>query len=751
MMKSRSSTSHSKIYVKVKDKWLPLLIGFILVFLTGLLAYVNPKPVEKWTNLIENLSYDFQVRSHPRPLKTENPIVIIDIDDKSLKAQGRWPWSRKILADLVSKLFKAGATIVALDITFPDAEENVISEAIVELNKVPKPNKSVINDLEGVRKAFDYDIQFASSLSLGESVLGFVFSDQGAPSGIIPPPILTLDRRLQDELAIPDMSSFLGNVPVLQNAAKNGGFINATKDLDGVQRFTNLLLRRGSDVYVALSLQAVSMFLLTKKIELITENYKDAEVLEGIKLDQLTIPTDSMGRILIPFRGPAFTLPYVSATDVLEGKVERSSIEGKLIFIGFSASALGDLYATSIDPVFPGVEIHATIALGIFDHYLPYKPSWGKGVILFLVVLCGFLCALLLPFSGAIACTLLSLVLTAGIVLLDRWMWSHHGIVLAILIPLLLIWMLYIFNMAWGYLTESKRGKELKSVFGQYVPPAYLEEMMQKGGGINLEGESKEMSVLFSDIRSFTNLSEKMTASELKKFLNQFFNPITEVIFNNKGTIDKYVGDMVMAFWGAPLDNPKHAYQAVNTALEMLEKLAELNLSFQKENKPAIRIGIGINTGLMNVGDMGSRFRRSYTVIGDAVNLASRLEGQGKYYQVDTMVGEDTWQQTKDAFVYRKIDKIKVVGKDKGIDVYQPICRTEHLTEDLRRELEIHHQALAAYFLQDWKTAANLFEELKNSHPHHAELYKIYLGRIVQLRLQPHKKFWDGSYVSLEK
>lgn len=744
------SLSHWKYHLN--EKIVPLGISFFLVLLFALFSFLQPKGFENWMELLENLSYDFQVRSHHKPLGKESSIAIIDIDDKSLETQGRWPWSRKKLSELISKTYQSGATIVALDITFPDVEQNVVSELESEIKKVPNKNdEAVLSELNKLEAEFDYDELFGKSLALGDSLLGFVFSDQGDNLGILPPPISVLSPQLQKDLSIPEKTHFLGNIPVLQKAAKNGGFINSAKDPDGVLRFTNLLLRRGGDLYTSLSLQAASQYLLVKKIELKTERYGNSTVLEGIKLDQQVIPTNPMGQILIPYRGPSFTFPYLSATDVLEGKVDRSAIEGKLIFIGFSASALADLYSTSVDPVFPGVEVHASVASGILDNYLPYKPYWGRGAVLFLMLLVGVICAALFPFLDALMSTILCLAFAGSIFFLDNWLWNNKGIVIETLYPIGMIATLFIFNLAWGYFKESKKGKELKSVFGQYVPPAYLEEMLRKGGEINLEGESKELSVLFSDIRSFTSISEKLTAHELKQFLNRFFNPITEVIFRNKGTIDKYVGDMVMAFWGAPLETPYHASQAVHTAIEMQKALSELNTSFVNEGKQPVKIGIGVNTGLMNVGDMGSKFRRAYTVLGDPVNLASRLEGQSKYYSVDILVGENTWAQTKDEIAYRKIDKIKVKGKETGIEIYEPICLKANMSEDLKKELEKHNLALDAYFKQDWAKSSQLFEELKTSYPHRAGLYGFFVERIAKMKLEPYKEGWDGSYVSTEK
>ncbi len=422
----------------------------------------------------------------------------------------------------------------------------------------------------------------------------------------------------------------------------------------------------------------------------------------------------------------------------------------KIIFIGTSATSMGDLKASPIAPSFIGVEVHATIAAGIMDHYLPHIPAWGKGVTLFLTFVFGLSCAILFPLLGPVTTFIAALVFPGSLFLFKNWMMNNHLIVLSVIFPIIVILFLFILNIIYGYVAESRRRKEIKSSFGQYIPPEYIDIMLKKGASFELAGESKELSVLFADIRQFTNMSEKLTAPELKELLNLYLTPMTEVIFGNKGTIDKYVGDMVMAFWGAPIDDAKNAYNAVSCALGMQEKLAtDVNPSFRASNRPEIHIRIGVNTGIMNVGDMGSKFRKAYTVLGDEVNLASRLEGISKYYFLDILVGENTYNITKDDFIFRPVDKVKVVGKQKAIAIYKPMCHKEKATKEILTEVEIHSSALGLLQTRQWDEAETLFTQLQKDYPQNAEFYGVYLDRIKDYRLNPPNPAWEGE-VSFE-
>jgi len=734
--------------VKFKEYKLPAIIGVSIVLSLSSLFFINLKPVVTILSSLGNWTYDLQVRNGFTPLPKNCPITIIDIDDKSISAIGRWPWPRNYLAKLVDNAHKIGSNLLVFDITFPDPERNIVDEVLSDL---PDPNQdcSAIQLLESVKEQFNYDEQFANSLKTQPSILGIVFANVKNPQGVLPSPLMTLSPELANQLGIVEMPSYLANIDLLQKEAISGGFVNATPDFDGVIRSSPLLLRYKDSIYPSLALEAARIYLKAKKTELVIRDYAGTAVLEGIKLDNTIIHTGPWGRILVPFRGPPYTFNYVSAIDLINGTAPQELIENKILFIGSTATAIGDLRSTAIAPVFSGIEIQASIASGILDHYIPHRPAWGKGVTLFQILAIGIPCAIIFPYLGPIVMFIVTTLLCTAILFANWWIWLKSSIVLYVFFPISITVILLLFNLVYGFLIQAKQRKEIKSIFGQYVAPEYVEIMLDKEEGLSLEGESKELTVLFSDIFNFTTMSEKMGAPQLKKILNQYFTPMTEAIFSHHGTIDKYVGDLVMAFWGAPVENPKHAYDAVGAALDMQKKLGEINAEFKNTQSPEIKIGIGINTGMMNVGDMGSKFRRAYTVLGDPVNLASRLEKLTRVYQIGIIVGEATWKLTKDEFIYRKLGKVKVKGKDAVTEIYQPICISAESTPQLTQQIQIYDQAYDHYSKRDWDSAEKLFKELQNSDPGSSLLYETFLKRIEEFRSTAPPQNWDGTF-SLE-
>lgn len=725
-------------------------VGVCVVALIATSVFFSPKPVSRLLTFLENGVLDLELRHNLKPLEKGVPITIIDIDDKSLAAKGRWPWSREVLADLVEKIYQQGARTVAFDFTFPEAEENLIDEVIEK--KSVKQSEPLFSELEKMKPLFDFDVTFAKSLQAGNSILGFVFKNDEELQGVLPPPFLIPASEISNQIFVPKMSGYIGNISLLQKAAKEGAFLNATPDVDGVNRFAPLILQYKGGLYASLALEAAKNYLAIKTSELVTASYKDALVLEGVELDQITIPLDPWGRIFIPFRGKPYSIPYISALDVLDGKAAVSSIADKLIFIGSSATAMADLLVTAVSPVFPGVEIHASIALGIIEHYLPYKPTWGKGVSIGLVLILGLFCSLLFPHFGPIKTSAFFFLFSLGLIAVNHLVWTEYGIVLSMLLPVFVVTVLYVINIVIGYFFESEQRKRMKSIFGQYLSQERIELLLQKKeSDLGLDGESKELTVLFTDIRNFTTISEKMSASEVKNFLTLFSTPMTQIIFDHKGTIDKYVGDMIMAFWGAPLEDPTHALDAVMAAWNMQKKLGDLNEEFQKKGNPLINVGIGLNTGVMNVGDMGSKFRRSYTVIGDSVNLAARLENLTKFYRVGIIVGEKTQEEAKNGFVFRKLDRVKVRGKEEGVTIYEVISSKKECSQPVLAHLKSYEEALDSYLHKKWDVAEKVFRQLCISDPLHIHLYEIYLDRIAFFRTSPPRADWDGVHIFEEK
>lgn len=738
---------------KLSFKLMPILLGLLSVIFVAWLQLTSIKPVRHWINQFNNFAYDMQLRAalFDEEIDKSIPVAIVDIDDKSLKEQGRWPWSRKKLADLIKHLYDSGATVVALDIIFPEPEKNIAITIRDFLQQQPKPDQNLIQAVTQLQPHFDYDQLLANSLALGDSVLGLTFHhDQQATQGVLPPPLLTLSASQLSDLNIIHRDFYTGNLALLQGAAKHGGFINAFPDNDGVIRHAQILLRYQDKVYPSLALEAAKQYLLVNSVKLATEKHGKRQALEGIYFDQQMIPTDAKGQVLIPFRGPQGSFTYLSATDVLQNKISSDAVKNKIIFVGSTAAGMGDIHATAVQSSYAGVEVHANIAAGVLKNHFPHRPAWASGAELSGLLLIGLIAALVFPYLGPGLLLVASILVSAILFHLNGWLWQQQGIVLSAVLPIVLVLVIAISNLAYGYLFEGRRREQLKSMFGQYVPSEHVEKMLLQKSDYGFLGENRELTMLFADIRNFTTISEHMDAAALKEMLNQFFTPMTQIIFNCRGTIDKYVGDMIMAFWGAPLEDPLHARHAIEAALAMQKAVHEMQAHFQSRYGIEVKIGIGINTGNVSVGDMGSEFRRAYTVLGDNVNLASRLEGLSKYYGVGIVAGENTRNQCIKDFIFRPLDKVKVKGKDIAVEVFEPICPLAQAADELLNELQQYQQALDFYYRQKWDGAAKILTALSNQFPE-TYVYKLYLKRINELKQTPPELNWDGVYVSKSK
>ncbi len=720
--------------MKLKRLMLPSVIGVSFVAILSFLFLINPAVTRSVMNLVENWAYDLEVKNYYRPLETDSPICIVDINDASLDQIGRWPWPRNILAQIVETSANFGAKALIFNIVFSSPEQNIIDE-VEEGIPSSQQGDQALQYLRSIRGLFDRDLQFSESIQKIPTVLGMALFPQGASQGVLPPPLQVLGELPSE---IPNNGSFLGNIKILQGAAAQAGFINSAPDADGVLRSSPLLLKENEKVYGALGLCAAAVYHDIQHIEMQPD---------GFLLGSTFVPTDKRGCLLIPFRGPPHSFSYISAVDLLHGKVLREQLEGKIVFIGSTATALGVLAPTAIAPLFPGIEIQATITASLLDRYLPYKPHWGRSWTFAAICVLGILCSFWFPRLMPLSLTAVSVFIPIILLIIHQLLWFHYLIVVDIFFPIMTVAILFIFNLIYGYFTEDEQRKELKLIFEHYVPPEYIDVMLERGESANLDGETKEMTVLFADIVGFTHMAESMSAQKIKGLLNEYLSPMTEVIFRHHGTIDKYVGDMIIAFWGAPLDNPQHASAAVESAVEMQKQLDVVNLGFKKGGQPAIHIGIGVNTGSMNVGDMGSKFRRAYTVISDSVNTGARLESLTRLYKVGIIVGEETQRKTKDQFLYLKLDKVKVKGKDRAIDIFEPICSLQQASTQLSTAVQLHEQTLQKLWQRDWDGAERQFAQLHSMAMPNFPNYQVYLDRIADLRTHNPPDQWMGEVV----
>ena len=721
------------------------------VFLTLLLAgtQFSGGYARQLLDRLDLLIYDLRFNAllpynHKEPAAQR--IVIIDIDERSLKEVGHWPWSRKTIAELVDKLAAVGVVSLTFDVVFSESEPN-IATAIAATQDAA----SIAPHLHDIAPQFDYDNRMAESISKMDVTLGYVFHRDSFRTGEIPASQIELAPELVQRSSVENMSGHTTNIPVLQQTARGQGFINGPPDSDGIVRRAPLVLRFGDQLYPSLALQTAMTYLLLDSVKPAVIDEKGAIYIQSLTLGDKVIHTDEKGQMLVPYRGRQGSFLYVPAVDVLQGKVDPAVLSGSIAMVGTSAIGLVDLRTTPVGAMFPGIETQATIVDALLRGDAPYKPDIALGFNVVAIVLLGGLLALMMPFVGPAWMTLLGLGTTALVVAGNVWLWQVKGLDMPVSGPLLTVITLYVINISFGFFTAAQQKDQIKGMFGQYVAPAHIDRLLDDPSALSFEGESKKMTVLFSDIRGFTNMSETLSATDLKSLLNRYFTPMTEIIFAQQGTIDKYVGDMIMAFWGAPLNDPQHEKHAVMAALLMQEKQATMRDAFREIGLPPIYTGIGINTGHMNVGDMGSTYRRAYTVLGDAVNLGSRLESITKFYGAEILVSESTYAAVKDDFVWREVDYMQVKGKQEPIRVYEPLALRDAATEALLRHVQQYSLARAAYLLRHWEEAYSLFTALAAEAEGFRKLCGIYRERIQMYRVESLPDDWCGVWQHTEK
>ncbi len=772
----------------LKGRRLPVAIGLLVTVLVTWMEIAPAPGVGTLVGRLDNLIYDQRFNLMPKPVKNpENKIVVVDIDERSLQAEGQWPWDRFKVGRLAEKLEEYGVLVTGFDITFPEPQRNLVQDLLGRVGD-ERLGGGLATQLRGLEGELDADRYMAQAISgpLMSVVLSISFNPvQEVQYGSLPDSIVNIDSAIADRVALQEMAGYTSNIAVLQDAAAGAGIMNQLPDLDGIIRRVPLVVRYQNQLYPTLALEMARVYFFEDRFDLITQPLGSVHQVEGIRIGsnagQYELATDNRAQVLVPYTGRSVLsgegqFPFVSATDVLNDNVDPAILENALVLVGTTATGLFDLRSTPLEAVYPGVEVHANILNGLLDSFVvqeiaagqqtdlqqvmngieqsrgiafPYQPVWEHGAIVFTLLLTGVLLSMLLPALGPAVLALTVVALLTIAIWSNFLLWSVYRMDISLTLILLLIVLLGVVNMAYGFLSERRSRKAIKGMFDQYVPPAHIDEMLHNPDAYTFAGESREMTVLFADIRDFTTVSEALTATELKQLLNEFFTPVTGIIFEHNGTVDKYVGDMVMAFWGAPLKDLNHRYNGVNAGLHILERVEELCAEFEAKGFPRVKIGVGINSGMMNVGDMGSVYRRAYTVLGDAVNLASRLEGLTKFYGVKFLLGEQTVNGLE-GFVCRLIDKVKVKGKDKAVKIYEPMCRSAEATPELLESIEQYENALNCYFNKDWDAAQTQFEVLQQKFPQ-ALLYKIYLERIDSLRHEILPEEWDGSYQHMSK
>lgn len=715
-------------------------------------------PVADLRIRIEGIVFDNKIRLLPPWPSSEANIQIVAIDEKSLTQIGRMPWDRNEFARINTELASLGAAVVVYDVLFSESQTNPALELLEKL-----PTETPQADYSELFSQFNYDGIFADSLSQIDSVLAMQLLGSDKKANTLPEQYLDPNDFInsQTDFLTKNYRGYAAPIESFASVATGIGFMNSMPDEDGTIRRSPLFLRVDDKLFPSLALEAYHTYSLFDKVEPIIKTNQDLAFLVGFKLGHRIINTDELGQMLIPYQGKSAAMhnlpdgymppyPYTSASDVMNRNISDERFDQAVVFVGATAIGLGDLQVTPVGINYPGVEIHATIFDALMSSKpLPSKPDWELGALTIMLVSICILALVIYPRTGPWMTLFVGFLTVASSIIFNSYLWQNLFIDLSLFPVLLLSILLTFYYVARGFLSESAQRNQVKQMFGQYVPSAHIDRLLADPLAITFDGERKELSVMFSDIRNFTSISESMTAEQLKLWLNQFFTPVTQAILQHEGTIDKYVGDMIMAFWGAPLEDPRHASHSINAAFSMLDKIALLNKEFAASGSPLAHVGIGISTGDMNVGDMGSSFRRAYTVIGDTVNLGSRLEGLTKFYGLTILVSEKTKEQATD-FKYIMVDKVKVKGKMQSVSIYTPTPST--MNNELSQDFDLYTQGIEAYFNRDFRTAITSMSELieKKDFPYQT-LLNLILERAEHFTQEPPAEDWDGSFQHTSK
>ena len=656
-------------------------IGFGLLILVLSLYLLGNRLLD----IIELKTYDMRQAMRPAPA-SEPAVVIVAIDEKSLAALGRWPWSRATLARLVEQLDTFGARVIAFDVFFSEAENRAALEQIERLEREQGVTGEA-SPYARVKRALAADASFAKAIAKSAKVvlpMVFLMSEDEArhqnPSEAaralvaMQEQAVKLIRDRGDgrlDFPMPAIPGLIVNLPELTAAARSIGHINSVPDArDGSVRWAPLVLRYQGLFFPAADVQAVRLYQNDPAFALHTTAYG----ISGLQLGERFIATDEMGRALINFRGGARSFPTYSASDVLAGRIDATLFRDKIVLVGATAQGLGDYRTTPVGAVFPGVEIRANTIQNLIDGDFIQRPDWMFLFDVVLMITLGGLLVVLLPRFGVRRSAIVTFLLAGGYLLLAVVEFRSQLIWINVVYPALLIVLLYVSSTLVHYFTAEREKRQIKGAFQHYVPVAVVDQILRNIDELGLGGEKRELTVLFADIRGFTGIAESLSPEALVQLLNNYLTRMTDQVFRHEGLLDKYIGDAILAVYGAPLHHPDHAKRACRTALDMVRAARAMQIENENQGLPPFNLGVGINTGPMVVGNMGSKTRFDYTVIGDAVNLGSRIEALNKQYGTHILISEFTYRQVKDEFTQvREIDVTTVRGRNEPVRLYELI------------------------------------------------------------------------------
>ncbi len=745
-----------KLSAKQKKAAIPTLIGLCVPLLIVALYIGTPRFLTQSTELL----FDTYQRLSPREYKPDMGVRVVDIDEESVRRYGQWPWPRTTMARFNQNLTDVGAAVIAYDIVFSEVDRTSPENLIEVFRNNPKAS----GDFDNIKSLTSHDEVFANAIGRSNVVTGFFLLNKANDSL----PILkagTSYGGTDPRGALPEYFGALRSLPILETQASGAGSLSFKPKADGIVRTAPLLSRLGGKVYPSLSIEALRAVQGAGafKIRGNDASGESSSVLKevvALRVGVFEFPTTKNGELRLHFttNQPQRTIPAwkVIANDSVD-TAWREKIAGHIVFIGTSAEGLKDMIATPVEARLAGVEAHAQVVEQILGEQFLERPDWVVGMEVYIFIFLGIVLALLLPRLGAAKGAILSIVLAGGMFYSSWYAFTDHQLLLnPILILLGILTSYLLITLSSFYLTETERSR-IRSAFSMYLSPTMVKKVSEDPGLLTLGGEERNMTILFLDIRGFSKISHGLEPNEITTFLNIFLTPMTNILQDGKATIDKYIGDAIVAFWNAPLDDPEHEKNAAKAVMEMMRSLDDLNEKYMAQSEVKwpddVRMGIGLNTGICCVGNLGSEQRFSYSMIGDAANLASRIEGLTKQYKVHVLVGNSTAEKIE-SFAIIEADLIQVVGRPTPERVFILAGEEkEAATEDYKALIPIHEKFLQAYREQNWKTAENLIpklEKLAKPLDFHG-YYDVMQDRINGYKSNPPPKDWGGVYVATSK
>ena len=742
-----------------KNKFSPFLITAVICFLTCFF-YLNRI---EFLDLLELKAYDLRLKARGK-IETSKQVAIVAIDEQSLERIGRWPWTRSKMAELVEKIAQFGPKVVGYDISFFDPEKTAAQKELVllakkarDLNLLPNPKLRQYIKERLIKTNPDLTLALTLQKAASPQILGYYFnldpqSVKNATSSnnhsTLPEAACYLAQKFVGQskevnLSVPVGYKVRHNIPLLAKVAAAEAYFNVIPDTDGVIRRYNLAIKYGEKYYQPL---AAAMISLTNRSKIPTLVLSSAGLM-GVEIGDFFVPTDEQGRMLVNYRGPEKSITHIPAWKFFTSQVQEQEVKNKWILIGVTAPAVYDLRVTPYGVAYPGAEIQATALDTMLRGDFLLRPNWAPLFDLGAIVLLGLISLFFLWRAGAFW-TLIGFSGTAMLYLgLNFYLFKIGRYWLNVVYPLLGFGLNYLSLNVYRFIFADRQKRQIRQAFSKYLDPNVVEQVVSNPDKLKLGGEKLELSVLFSDIRGFTSISEKLKPEQLVSLLNEYLTEMTGIVLENKGLLDKYIGDAVMAVFGAPLHNDRHAYDACNAALEMMSRLKKLNEQWKERGIPVLDIGIGINTGEMVAGNMGSVERFDYTVMGDNVNLASRLEGLNKAYGTNIIISEYTKNKVENEFWFRSLDLVRVKGKKKAVEIFELLgSRKETCPIPYMEEYNLF---MKHYRLGEFKKAKDIVDKILEKHEQD-KVVQLYRQRL-DLLLENPPAHWDGVYTFTTK